>query len=62
MADQGDAEVLQIVGGQRRQDGGINLVLAKRLGIALEPEFTQPGLNIEKLVLHWHESVCAAAG
>ena len=37
-----DAQVVQIVGGQRRQQLGVNRMLAERLLVALQPQLSQP--------------------
>jgi hypothetical protein len=42
MSDQGDAEILQIFGGQARQYAGVDLVRAECRFVLLEPEPSQP--------------------
>ena len=42
MADEGNAEVLEVVGGQIGQEIDVDLVVAERLLVALEPEAAQP--------------------
>jgi hypothetical protein len=42
MADQCDAEILQIIGGQARQHPFVDLVRAERRLVLLEPELAQP--------------------
>ena len=46
MANQGNAKVLEVVGGQCGQEVGIDLVVAERRRVALEPEAAQPITDI----------------
>ena len=42
MPNHGDAEILQILGGQPRQQFGIDSIIAERGGVLFKPEFPQP--------------------
>ncbi|HSA79368.1 MAG TPA: hypothetical protein VLE23_01015, partial [Geminicoccaceae bacterium] len=42
-----DAQIAQILGGQRRQDLGINLVVTKRLRVALQSQVSQPNCDVQ---------------
>jgi hypothetical protein len=42
------ADVAQVLGAQIRQDFGVNVVVAKRLLVALQPQFTQPRANVHR--------------
>src|SRR3954447_20070573 len=42
MPDHGDAEILQILGGQPRQHFKIDSIIAERRGVLFKPEFPQP--------------------
>jgi hypothetical protein len=46
MSDEVDAEVLQVFGGQLRQDRRVNGVVAKRRLVLLEPEVVEPCRNV----------------
>jgi hypothetical protein len=48
MADQTDPEILQILGGQARQDLRIDLVRAERRLVLLEHELAQPIPDIHR--------------
>jgi hypothetical protein len=50
MADRGDAKFFQIVGRQLRQDAQVDLVLAERLLVSLQPEPPQPAPNVHRVV------------
>jgi hypothetical protein len=49
VADCGDAELFQILGGQLRQYPQVDLVLAKRLFVSLKPELAQPAPNVHRV-------------
>jgi hypothetical protein len=46
MADRGDADVLEILGGQVRQHLGVNVVVPKHLFVALQAQLAQPSRNV----------------
>ena len=48
MPDGGDAKVFEIVSRQLGQDLGVNLVLPKRLLVALQPQLPQPSRDVHK--------------
>ena len=51
MADRGDTQLFQILGGQLSQDPLVDLVLAKRLLVPFKPEPAQPAPNVHRVVL-----------
>lgn len=46
MPDRSDANLPQVFSGQLGQRRGINIMLAKGIGILLQPETLQPGFDI----------------
>ena len=50
VADCGDAELFQILGGQLRQYPQVDLVLAESLLVSLQPEPPQPAPNVHRVV------------
>ena len=46
MADRGDAEILQILGGQCRQYGAIDIIAAENRLVLFEPEPPQPPRDV----------------
>jgi hypothetical protein len=46
VADEADAEVLEVVGGQLRQYRGVDRVVAKRLFVLLHAEAVEPGRDV----------------
>ena len=46
MTDGGDPELLQVVGGQRRQHGRVDGVVRERLGILIQPQALQPRRHV----------------
>ena len=46
MAERADADLLQVVAGQRRQRLAVDLVLGERLGVLNEAEVPQPARNV----------------
>ena len=46
MPDDGDANVLEVIGGQLGQNVGRNLVPLERLPVALQPQLSQPRQDI----------------
>ena len=48
--DQGNAEILQVIGRQARQHLLIDLVLAESLLVSLQPEPPQPAPNVHRVV------------
>jgi hypothetical protein len=50
MPDQGDAEILQILGRQARQDPLVDLVLAERRHIALKAQILQPRRYVHAVI------------
>jgi hypothetical protein len=50
MADQSNAEILQILGGQSRQYSCIDLVVAERLFVPLQPETVEPCRYVHALL------------
>jgi hypothetical protein len=51
MPDQGDAEILQILGSQARQDPLVDLVLAERRHIALKTQILQLRRYVHTVIL-----------
>ena len=49
VAERADADLLQVVAGQRRQRLAVDLVLGERLGVLIEAEVAQPARNIHRL-------------
>jgi len=47
MPDEIDAEVLEVFGGQLRQDNHINGVVAKRLLVLLQPKTVKPRSDVQ---------------
>jgi hypothetical protein len=47
VADRRDPELLQVFTGQTGQRTGVDLVLAERLYVALQPELSQPRANVQ---------------
>jgi len=52
MPDQGDAEILQILGRQARQYPCVDLVHAERLLVLLQPETVEPCRNVHARILN----------
>jgi hypothetical protein len=50
VADQGNAEILQVIGRQTRQHLLVDLVLAESLLVSLQPEPPQPAPNVHRVV------------
>jgi hypothetical protein len=48
MPDQGDAEILQILGGQGRKHPFVDFIRAERRLVLLEPERPQPFSDIHR--------------
>jgi len=46
VADQGDAEIFQVLGSQARQHRAVDLIFAKGCLVAFESEAAQPGSHI----------------
>jgi hypothetical protein len=46
MADEGDPQFLEVVGGQARQNRGVDAMLAERRFVLLESETVQPSRDI----------------
>ena len=51
MADNGDAEVPEVIGREARQELGVNLVGVERLCIALQPQVPEPGRAVSRQVV-----------
>ena len=45
--DRADAEILEVVGGQRRQQGGVDGIVLESLGILPEAKATQPAGHVQ---------------
>jgi hypothetical protein len=50
VTDQGNAEILQVIGGQTRQHLVVDLVLAESLLVSLQPEPPQSAPNVDRVV------------
>ena len=50
MADQANAEILQVIGRQTGQHLLVDLVLAESLLVSLQPEPPQPAPNVHRVV------------
>jgi len=50
VTDQGNAEILQVIGRQTRQHLLVDLVLAESLLISLQPEPAQPAPNVHRVI------------
>jgi hypothetical protein len=50
VADQGNAEILQVIGRQTRQLVLVDLVIAESLLVSLQPEPPQPAPNVHRVV------------
>src|SRR5512134_3904477 len=51
MTDRGDTELLEVVSGQRREDRGIDVVVAKRGGVPLQAQVSQPSRDVHRRFL-----------
>jgi hypothetical protein len=56
MAERGDPELLQVVGGQRAQVIGVDVVRPERIKVALQPQFVQQGGDVHAGSRDHHQS------